>query len=453
MDRQGKTAKQYKPAARAGMIALVFIGTVCTAMLSFISMELALLGFGVFTIGCVLMIESRRRNFWELAATFKFKSLKDTQNAQEKDLLRHAFEIEGVKVEIKALRSEIKYAAHKVTEMKTQPQAPMAPPVPVNAPPEGLLEALKDTKWASRVAPPPDLRTSPRAVKASQILEEEDDFFAPQTQAREDSFDDLSDTLVRELLHYAVQSKRVEVFVQPIMRLPQRQTRFYEIFARIRAQPGQYLPASRYMPIAEQDNLQSDIDTMLLLQCLQTIQTSAHIEKAAPFFINVKSGTLKNTAFMKRLLGFLAQNRNLAPRLVFELPQAEFEALPTAILKIIHGLGQLGCSFSLDHIQHMNFDILDLQNHKIRFIKIAAQMLDKAASGAEFSALQREKRKLEANGIGVIVEKIETENQLRALLDFDIHYGQGYLFGKPELQGAYANRARVRRSENAAKSK
>jgi cyclic-di-GMP phosphodiesterase TipF (flagellum assembly factor) len=202
------------------------------------------------------------------------------------------------------------------------------------------------------------------------------------------------------------------------------------------------------MPIAEQDNLQSDIDTMLLLQCLQTIQTSAHIEKAAPFFINVKSGTLKNTAFMKRLLGFLAQNRNLAPRLVFELPQAEFEALPTAILKIIHGLGQLGCSFSLDHIQHMNFDILTLQESKIRFIKIPAPMLESAARGHNSAHIQREKRKLEANGIGVVIEKIETESQLRALLDFDMHYGQGYLFGKPELQGAYANRARIRRSED-----
>lgn len=460
--------KQTKPentASRAALIATVFIGTACTALLSFISLELGILGFGIFAVSFVLMIESRRRGFWEIAASYKFKTLFETQKNQEKDLLRHAFEIEGVKGELKNLKAASEKTAHMLSEAAKQaPVLSAAKPkteeaAPVNTPPEGLLEALQDTPWKNRKPLNPDLNTGPRAMRPAQIIE--NDIFAASEplpseppEPTEERFNDISDTVVRELVHFAVESKRVEVFVQPIMRLPQRQTRFYEIYARIRAQPGQYMPAKRYMKVSEQDNLQTDIDALLLMQCLQTIEATSHIEKAAPFFINIKAITLRDARFMKRLLGFLAQHRALASRLVFELAQREFEILSAPILEIVKGLGKLGCSFSLDHLTHVNMDVSYLMEHKVRFIKISSAALIKAQSNRDvLPDLQRTKRKLEANGIGVIVEKIETEPQLRSLLDMDIHYGQGYLFGKPELQGAYANRARIRRSENVTEKK
>jgi cyclic-di-GMP phosphodiesterase TipF (flagellum assembly factor) len=46
------------------------------------------------------------------------------------------------------------------------------------------------------------------------------------------------------------------------------------------------------------------------------------------------------------------------------------------------------------------------------------------------------KRALRAAGVSVIVEKIETESALLDLLDFEIDFGQGYLFGEPRLSRA-----------------
>ena len=42
------------------------------------------------------------------------------------------------------------------------------------------------------------------------------------------------------------------------------------------------------------------------------------------------------------------------------------------------------------------------------------------------------KRALERHGIDLIVEKIETEATLLDLLDYQIDFGQGYLFGEPQ---------------------
>jgi cyclic-di-GMP phosphodiesterase TipF (flagellum assembly factor) len=47
--------------------------------------------------------------------------------------------------------------------------------------------------------------------------------------------------------------------------------------------------------------------------------------------------------------------------------------------------------------------------------------------------LQLFKQELDRNGIDLIVEKIETQDQLVELLDLGIYFAQGYLFGEPRL--------------------
>ena len=277
--------------------------------------------------------------------------------------------------------------------------------------------------------------------KPSETLEEKTENKDPNYNAED--YNHISDIVVKELLHHAVDHDRIEVFVQPVVRLPQRQIRYYEVFARIRAKAGLYIPASRYMPIAEQDKLDSVLDRILLLHCLKTIEQSASIEKATPFFININSRTLQNGDFMKRLLAFAKKNRQLAPRLIFEISQNDFENLSDPLLEIIKGLGVIGCNFSLDHVDTTRpFDIQRLQKHKVRFVKISAEHFLSASTNIR---AMRAKSLLESLGIHVILERVENEKQIRRLLDHEPQYGQGYLFGKPDIQGAYKDKKRIRR--------
>ncbi|HYD17596.1 MAG TPA: EAL domain-containing protein, partial [Patescibacteria group bacterium] len=79
-----------------------------------------------------------------------------------------------------------------------------------------------------------------------------------------------------------------------------------------------------------------------------------------------------------------------------------------------------------------SFDYAQLEMRRIRFIKIeAAQLLLELKESGGLRRLKRMKTELDAKGIDIIVEKIESEKQLLELLDLEIDYGQGYLFGKP----------------------
>lgn len=368
--------------------AIYLCAGVLTALLGFISLELAALWIGFVTLSSVVALDRRGRKRWENATSFRVKYLGEQQKSLERD--------------IKHVQKTVKALEHTPPERKLAHTRLKNTPSLANKRPRGpVLRAKK-----------------------------------PQRKITRDNaaYDYLSDTVIRELMYQAVGNNDIKVFAQPIMRLPQRHTRFYEVFARLRARHGVYIPAARYLSLAQKENLVSDIDQLLLAHCLKAIEGNGAQDQTAPFFINVTAATLANLGFMKQLLGFLSKNRGLAGQLVLEIHQKDFENMNPAILQILRGLGQIGCALSLDHVERFEFDLKFLQVLKVRFVKFnAASLLKRAHSETGATDIWRMKRKLEGNGIGFIAEKIEDEYTLKELLDFDLHYGQGYLLGRPEL--------------------
>lgn len=266
-------------------------------------------------------------------------------------------------------------------------------------------------------------------------LEEDLEVEEPIRRPRPDGF---SDTIVSELLHHAVHNDRVEIFAQPIVRLPSRRLSYLELFARIRARAGVYLPASRYRALAEHETLIADVDHLLLLHVLDSIRADARRKVELGYFINISAATLKDTAFMGDLLEFIRRSRELSQYLILELQQTEFEKLSGPLTAIVKALSQAGCRFSIDNVQNPRMDLTKFQNLNIEFIKIDAEklvMLTKTSEGE--TILQRLLERLDSANITLIVEKMESENDVKQLLDFDIAYGEGHLFGKPDLEVAY----------------
>ncbi len=242
----------------------------------------------------------------------------------------------------------------------------------------------------------------------------------------------LDDQAVVDLLNDAVKSDRIEVFLQPIVSLPQRKLRFYELFTRIRTSDGQLVTPERYLSLASESGVLSGIDNLQLLRCVQMIRDSDRRNSTLRFFCNISSATLRDTGFMTELVQFLGQNSVLAPKLIFELSQADLASMSADLVPVLDGLGRLGCRFSMDGVYSLDFPMAALSARKIRTVKIDGDMLlseFQRLGGRE--RLVEIKKQLDQNGIDLIISKIETETQLRELLDLNIDYGQGYLFGEP----------------------
>ncbi|MFN3700186.1 MAG: EAL domain-containing protein [Alphaproteobacteria bacterium] len=424
-----KTKRRKQPRISPRHIALaycLFCGTLLIALLSFISLELAASGFVFFALLLVGVNEYQRRKSWESLTSRKIKTLEKSHRAFEDNLSTTKTSLRAVKKSLSTLKDNVA-ATSAVNNISAHTNT-------VPNPSAGALRAVKPQLQSANNTTLESLESlESQASRAPSPLIANDDPFGEHAS--------LSDSVIGALLQNVIQSGKINLFLQPIMRLPHRKIVAFELFARIRAKPGLYVPAGRYISMARADNMLEKIDGLLLLECLSLLRKHKDTaqDNAFLFFINIETETLKNKTFMRDLLAYIANNRDMARQLVFEIRHREYKTLPQPILKIMAALSTLGCMFSLDQVEDSDFDLKTLIAQNIRFLKIRAEwVMAQKSSDMDFTAFWRLKNKLESNGIKVIVDHIEQEETLRDLFDFDPHYGQGYLFGKPDMAGAFA---------------
>ena len=167
---------------------------------------------------------------------------------------------------------------------------------------------------------------------------------------------------------------------------------------------------------------------------MQLIRRTQKRNYDTAFFCNISRESLGDTAFIGDFVDFVSENTDLAPKLFFEFGQADIETAPPVTIGNLARLADLGFRFSLDQVTHLNLDIQGLSAKNFRFVKLDASfLLDTNAELVGDIAREDIKEMLDRDGLDLIVEKIENERQVVELLDFEIDYGQGYLFGEPRL--------------------
>ncbi len=242
-----------------------------------------------------------------------------------------------------------------------------------------------------------------------------------------------SDHLLSEV-RAALKDDRIEFVLQPIVSLPQRKHRAYECFSRLQTRDGDQLLPEQYISVAAEAGLMAAIDNILLLRCIQLVRRVRQHERNLQFFCNISSHTLNDESFFGDLVAFLEANAEVAPSLVFELSQADFESHGPGEIDRLERLAGLGCRLSMDRVEQLELDAAELAARGVRFVKVDAGALlelhDHDQDG-EPRSLDRLKASLDRHRIDLIAEKIEDEPSLVELLDYQIDYGQGYLFGEP----------------------
>ncbi len=244
----------------------------------------------------------------------------------------------------------------------------------------------------------------------------------------------VQDDELLQILRAALRLDRVDVYLQPIVSLPQRKTRYYECLTRIRAEDGTVIGPGSYIGIAERFGLVGAIDNLLLFRCVQLIRRTRSRNYDVAFFCNISGDSLADTGFISDFVDFVAENPDLAPSIYFEIGQSDLDNAPPESIDNLSRLAELGFRFSLDQVTHLNLNFSSLAARSFRFVKVDARfLLDSSADIKSDIAVADIKHQLDRYGLNMIVEKIEQESDLVELLDFEVDFGQGFLFGEPRL--------------------
>ncbi|MEA2794790.1 MAG: cyclic-di-GMP phosphodiesterase, flagellum assembly factor TipF [Bradyrhizobium sp.] len=233
-------------------------------------------------------------------------------------------------------------------------------------------------------------------------------------------------------LKNAVEENRIDIYLQPMVTLPQRKVRFYEAVTRLRDDKDQVLAADDFISIAEAAGLIGRIDHMVMLRCVQVLRRLMVRNKDVGVFCNVAAATLGNPTIFAQCLDFLEANRALGPSFVLEFKQATFRNLGPVEIEHLAALAQRGFRFSIDHVTDLRIEPRELADRGVRFIKVpAALLLDQRQTSASDIHPSDLSDLLGRFGIDLIAERIEGERAVVDLLDYDVRFGQGFLFAPP----------------------
>jgi cyclic-di-GMP phosphodiesterase TipF (flagellum assembly factor) len=234
------------------------------------------------------------------------------------------------------------------------------------------------------------------------------------------------------LIGTAVDSNRIDLYLQPIVTLPQRKVRYYEAMSRLRTEEGDIIPAADFIEFAETSGLMPKIDNLSLFRCVQVIRRLQLKNREVGLFCNVSPATLADAAAFQQFLDFMDANRALASSMMFEFSQAAYRMFGPIENESLSALADRGFRFSMDHVTDLRMDPKELHDRYFRFIKVPAKLLLHRVTGAQSDIHPADLADLLArSGIDLIVERIESESMVVDLLDYDVRFGQGFLFSPP----------------------
>jgi cyclic-di-GMP phosphodiesterase TipF (flagellum assembly factor) len=230
----------------------------------------------------------------------------------------------------------------------------------------------------------------------------------------------------------AVEENRIDIYLQPMVTLPQRKVRFYEAVTRLRDDKDHIIAADDFIGVAEAAGLIGRIDHMVMLRCVQVLRRLMVRNKDVGVFCNVAAATLGNPTTFAQCLDFLEANRALASSFVLEFKQATFRNLGPIETEHLAALAQRGYRFSIDHVSDLRIEPRELADRGVRFIKVpAALLLDQRQTSTSDIHPSDLSDLLGRFGIDLIAERIEGERAVVDLLDYDVRFGQGFLFAPP----------------------
>jgi cyclic-di-GMP phosphodiesterase TipF (flagellum assembly factor) len=258
---------------------------------------------------------------------------------------------------------------------------------------------------------------------------------------------------IGELIARAADNNRIDLYLQPIVTLPQRKVRFYEALSRLRTEADDIVPAGDFIDIAERVGLMPKIDNLLVFRCVQVVRRLQLKSRDVGLFCNISGTTLTDPTYFRQLLEFMDANRALAGSLTFEFTQSAYRSFGPVEFESLAALAKQGFRFSMDHITDLSMEPRELADRSFRFLKVPAALLLNRAANAKSDIHAEDLADLLArSGIDMIGERIEAESTVVDLLDYDVRFGQGFLFSAPRPVRAEALQGNVAAANSAAAS-
>ena len=205
-----------------------------------------------------------------------------------------------------------------------------------------------------------------------------------------------------------------------------------EAWVRVAGEDGSMIPAGLFIPVAKRLGVLDQLDRIVVEKVIQRIAADGPIGGGATA-INLSPESINAPGFVDWLCARLAQQRNVAQHLIFEISENSIINKIESIKTALHRLRETGAHCSIDRFGQSTASVGFLRSLEIDYIKIDGSytrgIIDSSDRQFFVQALVGIAHGL---GIQVITEYIETAQEFEAVKGLMVDGAQGYFIGKPE---------------------
>ncbi len=230
-------------------------------------------------------------------------------------------------------------------------------------------------------------------------------------------------------LHHAIQNSEFEVFYQPLINVASNEISGFEALVRWPHKTRGIMSPDAFIPLVEEMGLITELGNWVLRSaCQEATKWPSNINIA----VNLSPNQFKNDSLLATLVNVLASTGLNPNRLELEITESALLDTENRTIKTLESIQELGVRISMDdfgtgystlsYLQDFTFD-------KIKIDKCFVQgMEENVSDDAIIEAIVKLSKSI---GMGTTAEGIETDSQLKCVMERGCTEGQGYLFSRP----------------------
>ena len=236
-------------------------------------------------------------------------------------------------------------------------------------------------------------------------------------------------------LRQAVESGGLDVYFQPLLKLSDLSVYGFEALVRwIHPEKG-VISAFNFIPLAEEAGLLPVIDRMVLRRTCTTVRElnrTVFAARPAAAHVNISPTSIRQPDFVSNLTADLAETKLDPKHLVLEITESVMMHDIDQAASKLRAIKSMGVRLALDDFGTGYSSLGYLRSFPVDVVKIDKFFVDEIETDQGATALVQAILRL---GLGltfeVVAEGIETQGQMRSLVDLGCRYGQGYYLAHP----------------------
>lgn len=224
----------------------------------------------------------------------------------------------------------------------------------------------------------------------------------------------------------------LEVWYQPLWDVNDDSFPYLEALLRLPDGTGSYFPACQVIAVAEQNSIMEQVGDYVLEQTCRFVAECREKYMLKSVGINLSVQQLLVNNCVNHILERI-HAAGLDPRFInLEITESILIQSVDKAADILKKLQQAGVSITLDDFGNGYSGLNYLSNLPVNTIKIDRSLIHHVLdSPKQRSLLSTIITMAEINNLSVVVEGVETQEELDLICEFGVDYIQGYYFAKP----------------------